>query len=263
MFISRLVALCFLISSYASAETITINGEDAWAPYSSATPNYKSVQGLAPEIIAAAFKTQGVDVKFRPVPFVRCMIEVDNGSAIGCFDTIINQDTRDKYIFHKTPLFKADMVVYGPINSSISQIKIKDLEGKIVGHTEGYTYPPQFLENKKIIAAESPTERSQLEKLASGRIQFAIMWGLTGEHIIGENPHLAKKVKAVGTISQDSLFINFSKAHKDGAKYAVVFEKGMQAIINNGTYKKIEDAFHKEHKHFKEWMPRSKSAKSD
>jgi polar amino acid transport system substrate-binding protein len=72
MFISRLVALCFLISSYASAETITINGEDDWAPYSSATPNYKSVQGLAPEIIAAAFKTQGVDVKFRPVPFARC-----------------------------------------------------------------------------------------------------------------------------------------------------------------------------------------------
>ncbi|MGE5085373.1 MAG: substrate-binding periplasmic protein [Bacillota bacterium] len=263
MFISRLVALALLVSFSASAETITLNGEDDWAPYSSATSNYKSVQGLAPDIISAAFKTQGVTVKFRPVPFARCMIEVENGAAIGCFDTIINQDTRDKYIFHKTPLFKADMVVYGPINSSITHVKIKDLEGKIVGHTEGYTYPPQFIENKKIIAAESPTERSQLEKLASGRIQFAIMWGLTGEHIIEQNPHLVRKVKAIGRISQDSLFINFSKVHKDGAKYAAIFEKGMQAIIANGTYKKIEDAFHKKHEHFKEWIPHSKSKKSN
>ena len=120
MFVCRLFSiLTLLVSVYAGAETITLNGEDDWAPYSSATENYKSVQGLAPNIIYAAFKTQGVEVKFRPVPFARCMIEVDNGVAIGCFDTIINQDTRDKYIFHKTPLFKADMVVYGPILSLI------------------------------------------------------------------------------------------------------------------------------------------------
>ncbi|MBO9667569.1 MAG: transporter substrate-binding domain-containing protein [Bdellovibrio sp.] len=253
--------ICILLNSPSFAETITLNGEDDWAPYSSATADYKDVQGLAPDIIRAAFKTQSVTVRIRPVPFARCMLEVDKGTALGCFDTIINQDTKDRYIFHKTPLFQAEMVVYGPISSQKTSITVKDLEGKVVGWTTGYTYPPSFRDNKKIIPDVVPTERAQLEKLAAGRIEYAVMWGLTGEHILQKHPHLSKKVKALGSISRDSLYINFSKSHPDGAKYAGVFEKGLQAIMVNGTYKKLEDDFRKKHLRFKSWAAKAQESK--
>ncbi|MEK2690796.1 substrate-binding periplasmic protein [Bdellovibrio sp. GT3] len=236
-------ALMFTSVSAASAETIHLNGEDDWAPYSSATKDYKDLQGLAPDIIRAAFKSQGITVIFRPMPFTRCMKEVDLGRSLGCFDTLINADTQDRYLFHPTPLFKAEMYIYGKINSK--PVTLIDLEGKKVGVTMGYTYPTTFIENKKILREVGPTEKSQMQKLASGRIDYAILWGLTGEKILKDNPHLLSKVKAVGKVSRDSLYINFSKKHKDGAKYAAIFEKGLKTIIENGTYKKIEADFQK------------------
>ncbi len=144
-----LVLLLFWNSSFAAAETIVIKGEDDWAPYSSATKDYKSVQGLAPDIVRAAFKTQGVTVITRPVPFARCLHEVKEGSAIGCFDTVMSIETQDNYVFHSTPLFKADMVVYGRIREPQRTLTFKDLEGKVVGTTNGYTYPTEFIANKK------------------------------------------------------------------------------------------------------------------
>ncbi|WP_413578169.1 substrate-binding periplasmic protein [Bdellovibrio sp. HCB290] len=235
--------LIVLSTLAVGAETIHLNGEDDWAPYSSATKDYRDLQGLAPDIIRAAFKSQGVTAVLRPMPFARCMKEVDTGKSLGCFDTLINENTQDRYVFHSTPLFKAEMHIYGPANGS--PVSLKDLEGKKVGTTVGYTYPTSFLQNKKILTEDGPTEKSQIQKLAAGRIDYAVLWGLTGERILNDNPELKGKVKSLGKVSRDALYINFSKKHKDGAKYAAIFESGLKKIIENGTYKKIDSEFQK------------------
>ena len=229
------------------AQTIIINGEDDWAPYSAATSDYKDVVGLAPDVIKAAFKSQGIHVITRPVPFARCLHEVEEGKALGCFDTVISVETKSRYIFHPTPLFEADMVVYGAPNENKRPMTFKDLEGKIVGTTNGYTYPTEFLQYKRITHSPGPTEKSQLEKLASGRVQYAVLWGLTASYLLRENPTLASKVKPLGVISRTGLYLSFSKKHKDGAKYAGILEKGLQTIISNGTYARIIEKFNAFH----------------
>ncbi|WP_413560886.1 substrate-binding periplasmic protein [Bdellovibrio sp. HCB209] len=247
MILSRWILLSvFLVCAVSKAETIHLLGEDDWAPYSSATSDYKDVQGFAPDIVRAAFKSQGVTAIIRPMPFARCMMEVDKGNSLGCFDTVINQNTKDSYIFHATPLFQADMMIYGKVNEK-SGLKLADLEGKVVGTTLGYTYPTSFLTNKKIITEPGPTEKSQLMKVAAGRIQYAVLWGMTGEELLKKNPDLKIKVKSLGRVSRDALYVNFSKKHKDGAKYAAILEKGIQTIHSDGTYKKIESEFRKKY----------------
>ncbi|WP_374079149.1 substrate-binding periplasmic protein [Bdellovibrio bacteriovorus] len=233
----------FFTLSSVLAKTIVINGEDDWAPYASASKNYKDVEGLAPDIVKAAFLSQGIKAITRPVPFARCLHEVEQGSAIGCFDTVMSSETKDLYIFHATPLFTVDMVIYGSANEPKRALTFKDLEGKTVGTTNGYTYPTEFISNKKIKHSPGPTEKSQLEKLASGRIQYAILWGLTGPLVLKERPDLAGKVKPLGVISSTGLYLSFSKKHKEGAKYAALLEKGLQKIMANGTYAKIIDNF--------------------
>ena len=81
--------------------------------------------------------------------------------------------------------------------------------------------------------------------LANGRLQYGVVWGMPGFDILKKNPNIASKVKAIGKISTDALYINFSKKHKDGARMADIFEKGMQAINADGTYKKLEAEFKK------------------
>lgn len=243
----RIFLVLTLFCEMALAQTIVINGEDDWAPYSSASKDYKDVVGLTPEIVKAAFKSQGITAITRPVPFARCMFEVEKGKSLGCFNTLINRDTAVKYIFHKTPMFEAEMVVYGQIGDPKQSITFKDLEYKTVGTTNGYTYPTDFLEKKNILYSPSPTEKSQLEKLANHRIDYAIVWGLTGEHLLKTNPQLARKIRPISRISKDGLYLNFSKIHQDGKKYAEIFEKGLLAIRTDGTYDKILNKFKSQH----------------
>lgn len=237
------VASTLLFSTLTFAETVIINGEDDWAPYSSKTSDEKSVEGFAPDIIKAAFKTQGVDVVFKQVPYARCLAEVNSGDAVGCFDTVQDDDSKAKFIFHKTPLFNADMVVFAPSSSTESIAKTSDLEGKTVGVTNGYTYASDFTNNAKINKQVVSSEKDQLNLLANGRLQYGIIWGMPGYDILKKNPNIASKVKVIGKISTDALYVNFSKKHKDGARMAEVFEKGMQTITTNGTYKKLESDF--------------------
>ncbi|MBY0414803.1 MAG: transporter substrate-binding domain-containing protein [Bdellovibrionales bacterium] len=240
-----LFALSFSVVSNIHAETITINGEDDWSPYSSITGDKKGVEGFAPEIVKAAFKTQGVTAEFKVLPYARCLDEVLKGDAIGCFDTVQDTDSQAKYLFHKTPLFEANTVVFGPANSTEKITKISDLEGKTVGITNGYTYSTEFTTNTKIKKETNPSEKTQLEKIAIGRLAYGVIWQMPGHDIIKKNPSLGGKVKELGTISTDALFVNFSRKHKDGQKYADIFEKGMAAIKADGTYKKLEDDFKK------------------
>lgn len=251
--VSFLWTTCLLIfiSCYGFAqETVFLSGEDDWAPYSSASSDYKDLTGLSPQIVKAAYQSQGVNVVLRPVPFARCIYEVEQGKALGCFNAIISSETRGKYVFHELPLFEAQMVVFGRINEKKSKISLKDLENKTVGTTNGYTYPTEFIENKKIRHSQSPTEKSQLEKLASGRIDYAILWGMTGAHLLKDNPELAKKVKPVGLLSKDGLYISFSKKRKDSVKYARVLDQGLRHIKKNGTYDKIMKDFYQDQPKF-------------
>lgn len=244
-FILSLLLLSLATWSHAE-ETILLNGEDDWAPYCSASSDYSRVIGLAPDIVRAAFKSQGIQAIIRPVPFARCLYEVEKGKALGCFNTIISSETKRKYLFHSIPLFKAEMVVYGPASETKKRITIQDLEFKKVGTTNGYTYPTEFIENRKIIHSASPTEKSQLEKLSSGRIDYAVLWGVTGTHILKNNPHLAKKIRPLGVLSKDGLYIGFSKKHKDSQKFARALEKGLLEIQKNGSYQKILKQFYQQ-----------------
>jgi len=62
-------------SAMPRAETITIGAEDDWPPYSYRVAGQAEPQGLTPRLVRQAFASQGVSVRFRVLPFARCMME--------------------------------------------------------------------------------------------------------------------------------------------------------------------------------------------
>ncbi|MGL5934274.1 MAG: transporter substrate-binding domain-containing protein, partial [Cetobacterium sp.] len=84
----RFLLLSFLVP-HVFAETIIINAEDDWAPFSSVTPDKKSAEGLSVDLVRAAFATQGIEVQFMAVPFARCLYEVEHGHVVACFNASI------------------------------------------------------------------------------------------------------------------------------------------------------------------------------
>lgn len=230
-------------SFYACAELITIHGEDDWAPYASVSADKQTVIGFAPDIIRAAFKSQDVDVIFKPYPYPRCMESALSGEAIACFDTVLDESVRKKYIHNLTPIFVSRIVIWVPAHSNESNLKLNDLLGKKVGVVHGFEYSVPFTREKRIVKEASTNELSILRKISLGRIQYGLTYEMPGLNLVRLNPELKGKVKIAGVISTEKIFVSFSKAHKQGEHYSLVFEKGLKAIKANGAYRKIESGF--------------------
>lgn len=240
-FMKSIVPVLFLATSFAQAEeSVTIVAENDWYPYC-AERNGKA-EGFAVDVVEAAFKAAGTKVSFKIMPYARGMEEVKKGTEVGVFDTSKNSDLEKDYIFHKNELFTANIVIAGPASSSESGLATKSLEGKTVGITNGYTYGNEFDMNKAIKKDPAVDDKTMLKKLAASRTQYGVIYDQVMRSIVSENKaDLDGKIKIVGNVTSDKLYISFSKVHKDGAKFAQIFDKGMDAIKKSGEYKKIED----------------------
>lgn len=236
-----LLLLCAM--PFVFAETISINAEDDWAPFSSITANKKSAEGLSVDLVRAAFATQGIDVRFMPVPFARCLFEVEHGQVVACFNASITEENKGKFLWPSQPLLNEGLSILALSDAGLRNLGPKDLEGHMVGITNGYTYPTSFMKNKKISKDISRTDAVQLKKLMSRRIEYAIINTTPAQLMINANPAMRGKIKIVGSVELSLLYLNFSKKHHDAPRLLAIFEKGLKTIHSNGTYARIQRDF--------------------
>ncbi|RFP15736.1 MULTISPECIES: ABC transporter substrate-binding protein [unclassified Duganella] len=232
-----LVLACGLAS--ASAETITLGAEDDWAPYSSAVE--RSARGFAVDVIREAFAAVGVTVNFEVLPYARCLDDTKRGRLVGCFDAVPNAMIGGSFLWHKHPLFTTHMNVYALSDSPESGLTAHQLEGKTVGVERGYEYGDEFDLNTKIVRRIVDKNVQGFRMLLAKRIQYmAAEERIAKALFIKEAAEFGGKFKLVGTVATPGLFIAFSKAGPDGAKYLAQFNRGYTIIRDNGRYKAIE-----------------------
>jgi polar amino acid transport system substrate-binding protein len=239
-----LLGLMLLARTAMATETVVIAAEDDWPPYSSMKADHSGPEGFAVDIVREAFKSQGIEVKFEVLPFARCMHYAETGQVTGCFDATIVASNRSTYCWHRTPMFKESLQIFGPASTPRTNLTVKDLEGKVVGSTTGYTYPDSFSKNKKIIHFEGVSDAHLIKMLAAGRVNFILLNGMPGYMRINADPKLKNTIKALGTLSDDGFWVAFTK-QKEGPHFCKVFEKGLQTLHQNGKYKTMETGFRK------------------
>ncbi|MBH1987155.1 MAG: transporter substrate-binding domain-containing protein [Burkholderiales bacterium] len=234
---------CVFAAPLAHAETITVAAEDDWPPYSHAQPGTSEPQGVAPRIVRAAFKTQGIDVRFVVLPFARCLMEAEKGRVVGCFNVTRTRANENTFIWHPTPMFEEELAIFGRVDAehpaparSLSQA---DLRGRSVGITVGYTYPTDFMRDPAIRRIEATSDRSLLRMLAAGRVDHALVNTLPAYHRVAHVPELQGRVARVGSLRVDGFWLSFSKAHADGARLAGVFEQGLQSLRRSGEHARL------------------------
>ncbi|WP_367847186.1 substrate-binding periplasmic protein [Rhodoferax sp. WC2427] len=242
-FIQRLqVGLCawgLATAACAQNPTITIAAEDDWAPYSSMKADKSGPEGFSPDLVRAVFKLKGVDVKMVAVPFVRCLQMVKTAKAVACFDTTITDENKDEFYWHKTPIFEEGLAIFALADTPQTGLTTLGLEGGTVGITTGYTYPTDFMQNKKIKKFEANSDEHLLKMLLAKRVQYVILNTMPGMLRIKNDASLSGKVKQVGLISKDGFWLNFSKTHPDGKRMADLFEAGLLELKASGRYDKM------------------------
>ncbi|MDK2124739.1 substrate-binding periplasmic protein [Parachitinimonas caeni] len=236
-----LLAAAFVaLTPLCLAETVSIGAEDDWYPYSGKVNG--QAKGMAVDIVGAAFKAAGIDVKFESLPYARCMAMAKSGEVAGCFDTARNSTLEKEYLWHKQPLFKARIAIYARADSKQSGLTTKDLEGKDVGVTNDYEYGEEFDRNTKIRRSVSNQDEQGFRKLAAGRVEYMVAYEKVADAVFKKNEKdFAGKFKAVGETAVPELYIAFSQKRPDNQKIVDAFNKGMDAIQKDGTYKQIVD----------------------
>lgn len=229
-------------SAPALTETVTIAGEDDWAPYSSVAAGSSQPVGLAVDIVREAFATQGIAVRFVGLPFARCMYLAKVGRVAGCFNATLVDDLRDDYHWHATPMFHEELAIFGRTADGHANVTLADLEGRSVGYTLGYTYPLSFRQNERIRKVEAKSDQQLLQMLRSGRVDFILINTLPAWLRMAGDPALRDALMRVGVVSQDGFWVAFTKATPDGQRLSQRFEQGLAVLQASGRLAQMQSA---------------------
>lgn len=247
-----LIAIGFVIymanvpSIYAAEQTqsISLVGEDEWYPYAA----YKDgkLQGWAVDIIEAAFAAVDVKVNFKSAPYARCLMLAETGQELGCFDSLKDSKLSKVLLFHTDPIFKAEIGIYALQSSTASNLQVTHLRGKQVGVTHGYTYTDEVDTDQSISREVAPTDLSNLRKLVRQRSEYSLIYTRVVDYLVNRYPEeFSGKIKQVGSIGQNSLYVSFSRQRADSTKYAELLDRGLRKIKKNGIYAKLEQKWSK------------------
>lgn len=241
MHIPRYV-LALLLSALiapAHAERILIAAEDDWPPYSAKRADSPEPEGFTPALVREIFARRDIAVDFVTVPFSRCLHYAQTGHAVACFNVTITDANRDQFYWHPTPMFHEGLAIFALRGRFQSELSSKDLENHIVGITNAYTYPSDFMQNPKIERAVAQSDAYLLNMLLKRRVDFIIMNTLPGQLRILEEK-LGTEVERVGMISLDGFWLSFSKQHPDGERLSKIFEEELLRLMASGRVAELE-----------------------
>lgn len=220
-------------------DSITLVGEDEWYPYAAFKDG--KLQGLAVDIIEAAFAAMHVKVEFKSAPYARCLMLADSGQELACFDSLKDSQLRKRFLFHEVPIFKAEIGIYAVEILPQSNLQFAALRGKHVGVTHGYTYTDEVDNDTSILREVAPTDLSNLRKLLRQRSDYSLIYTRVFDYLMSRYPEeLRGKVKQVGSIGKNDLYVSFSRSRPESAKYADLLDRGLRKIKKDGTYMKLE-----------------------
>ncbi len=238
---SIMALVIMLFSAHlAFCESVEIIAEDDWFPYCAKAGD--GVDGLAVDIVKAAFQAEGLEAVFQPMNYDRGMAMVKDGKAIGCFDAPRTAEIEDTYLWHDDKLFSADSFFYAPADFAGQVTGTKDLEGKKLGLTQGYGYGDAIDQDGKILKEYSKSDEIILKKCAAKRVDFVILYDKVASFLIGKLG-LQGQIKQVGPSESTDIFVVFSKTHPSGQKYRDIFSSGLKKIKADGTYQGIVDGW--------------------
>ncbi|SDO99484.1 ABC-type amino acid transport substrate-binding protein [Pseudomonas arsenicoxydans] len=222
-------------------ETLTIMVEDAAAPWSKSDGT-----GYANDVVVAAFKEMGVEVRLRVVPYSRCKYMVLNGQVAACFNMSWQSEFEGKIKLAAQPIFKVHNDIFEHINAPLpkpSDAKCDLPPGTVVGITRDYEYSAQVtaLQTSGVVFKNSLSDLTSLQKLAARRFQAVLVMSndLEPRNQKAKQSGTDDAVRFAFNCGVENSTIGFSLAHPDGLWALEMYDEGYRRIEANGALKDI------------------------
>lgn len=235
--VSLLLVGCKKKEEAAEMLHIVIATDATWPPMEMVDEN-KDIVGFDIDLMKAAAEAGGFTVEFQNTAWDGIFA----GLAAGEYDAVMSSVTiteeRKKTMDFSVPYINAGQILIVPQATS-GVDELADLKGKSVGAQIGTT---GSFEVEKISGVELLTYDEiglAFEDLANGRIDAVVADTPVAADYALMNPNYKGRLKIVGEPFTDEYYGVAVK--KDNKEILDAINKGLNAILNTDTYKKIEN----------------------
>ena len=197
-------------------------------------------QSYLTEVLDAAAQDMGVRFIYRFMPWKRCLVAVEKGRVWASLPCVKTPEREERLHFSQA-LYRARIRLFRHCLHRQKQIKhagLQDLRPYLIGGIIGYYYTGPLKEAG--LSLELVAEEVQnLEKLAAGRIDLAIMNETVGWHLIHSRftPERAGHFCTLDPpLFVHDVFMAVSKAYPHGKTLLQRFDLALARVKSTGIY---------------------------
>ncbi|MBL1375776.1 transporter substrate-binding domain-containing protein [Zobellella iuensis] len=229
------MAAMWMASANSHANTVTA-AQDPWPPF---VTDDQAMPGVSVEILAAALKTQGMEVDFKIMPWSRALEETSKGRLDLLPATWFTQE-RTEYLVYSESYLENELSFIKRADDGFEFTDISSLNGKSVGVVRGYGYGDEFLSAANFNKPEANDLVSNLKKLMAQRIDLTLEDKLVALSSMKEAGLESQDFAFSSTaLSTNPLHVTSGKANPNSTLYIEAYNRGLAEIKSNGTFDAI------------------------
>lgn len=220
--------------------------EDASEPFSRSDGT-----GYANDLVRAAYKAAGFNVKLNVVPYARCKELLKRAVVPACFAMSWSKDLDNTgIVFAREPLFEvyADIYRNGKVSGLVGSVE-GVRAGMTLGIINGYEYPDEIakMEKSGVRLERNGDDIANLKMLAHGRLDAVVL-------MTSDFDKIDRRLAAAGARGYANLafrsglmksYIAFNLKNPAGKIALDAFERGYSSISSNHEKDRIRDRWMK------------------
>jgi polar amino acid transport system substrate-binding protein len=228
--------LCFSLPTHADPASIKLATLD-WQPY---VGEELDGGGFATEIVRLAFEKAGYQTEMTSMPWIRVLAEVKKGAFDAMYPAYYS-DSRSKDYALSTSIANSPLVLCKRSDRALIYRSLEDLRPYVVGVVRGYVNTAAFDAADFITKKIVNSDKQNLLKVFTGRIDLAVIDMYTAQHIIDISiPQARGKLDfMMPPLEVKPLHVGFSKARPGYHKRLEAFNQALNEMKQAGIVAKI------------------------
>ena len=207
-------------------------------------PGDPSGEGIDVDIAREALRRGGYAVELRIVPWKRVLAMLEKGDAD--FTTTISRNgDRSLFLVWSSGYRKAVRYhFYGRKGGTVTLRALADLDGRSLGVTTGFFFPPAITERLGVSLHTGTSVAQTVQMLDAGRADFIVVNGLAGAWEIRRRG-LADRLALQPLVysSTSPTYMGFSRARPFAAPLEAM-NAGLASMENDGSLARLEKKYH-------------------
>ncbi len=240
IFITLLSFLLYTLPLHAQNKVVLPIATEHYPPYEMLEA-VDGLKGFDYEVLVEIFTRLGYKLKIEFLPWKRALAYTQRGTTLGILTCAYTKE-REDYIIYSNPISKRTTGYYvrkgfkGP-----TPLTIADVKGQRVASVSAYASLNALIE-VGIMPIGANDTKSAISMLQRNRFDYLYLNRQSTDFII--NQLGLSNLFTFHPINHKEFFFCFSKKYKGVSQLITSFNKMLETLRKDGTYKKIHDKYH-------------------